>query len=95
VYVLASIEEGKRKIIFSSGLLNPLQEYSITVSSVILKGRMSLHAHLNAKQIHLNYKDVLKNVLVSTVLKPLMGKEISVSSLLQLAPLLECLNEGV
>lgn len=56
---------------------------------------MPLRAHLNAKQIHLNYKDMLKNVLVSTMLKPLVGREISLSSLLHLASLLECLNEAV
>ena len=84
---------GREKL--SSGLLNLLQEHSITVSSVILKVRILLHAHLNTKQIHLNYKDLLKNVLVSTMLKPLIGKEISSSSLLHLVLLPECLNEGV
>lgn len=60
---------GKRKVRLSSGL-NPHQKCIIAVSPVKLKVRMALRAHLGTKQMHLNNKDLLKNVLVSTMLKP-------------------------
>lgn len=60
---------GKRKVRLSSGL-NPHQECIIAVSSVKLKVRMALRDHLDKKQMHLSNKDLLKNVLVSTMLKP-------------------------
>lgn len=56
---------------------------------------MPLCAHLNTKQMYLNYKDFLENVHVSTKDEAPHGKEISLSSLLHLVALLECSNERV
>lgn len=58
------------KVRLSSGL-NLLQECIIAVSSVMLKVRMALYAHLNIKQMHLNSKDLLKDGLWAQCWSPL------------------------